>query len=378
MVTLVSKLRKLQKTDLAEADLEREHRAVISGYGNNPIVTDARSGNPRAFLEYIVDLNEREWTHFRSLLPHKRSKKYNQDVKAVQEIFKSAEGFQTEGLTANDNPLGPAAMYTTTVGLVWSGLEYFMGKDVEHISMYMATATVIAVLAGLIQGGINAYKKLEKRDRTFKNAIWLYTIFKNLYGEKEPLITKLENLDAEMEPGGTLDEAMKTQIDAHQANVVFERSNVPKYIKKFVQQLWEEKWEYPTFFPRLSGAIWPRRKDSDYNVKLREASEVFPHAVEGFRTEGLLASDSPVSASLRYGITVMALGNGIQYAILDMDPNTSQIYTELVKFISSISMLVGLYRGIKSAREKYQFRIETTRQAEWLSQICDRMYNTTK
>ncbi|HLC96446.1 MAG TPA: hypothetical protein VJH97_03935 [Candidatus Nanoarchaeia archaeon] len=127
MATLVSRLRKLQKEKLKFNVLKRKQREVIAEYQDHPLVAEAMASNPVVFLEHVLDLYEEQWTSFKPLIPHRKNKRYNAEVRDISKIFDSAEGFRTEGVIASDNPLEPAAGYSAIMGMVWQGIAYGTG-----------------------------------------------------------------------------------------------------------------------------------------------------------------------------------------------------------------------------------------------------------
>ena len=377
MVTLASILRKLENSGLDGKDLEDTQKREIDKYDDHPVVKQAKSGDPDAFIDEIIDLGYRKWYFLQSLIPHKKDKKYNDKASSLEEIFPSIDGFKTEGITASDNPLGQLGLLGGGVASFWTGLEYCLGK-MEALDIFFAGTTIAAGVIGLINGGINRYEKAKKRLKTLYSAKFLSKIFKKLYGKKDSLIDVLDNLTKKMEPGDDLDDAMRKEIDKYEGNLIFEDVS-PDSINECIQNLWEEKWERGIFYKsRFVGSTYPHRRDEEYNEKLKELKQIFPYVVEGFRTEGITARDSPPGMAFRNALLVMILGKCIEYGLPGLGINISveglDIYKDMVQRVGAISMLVGGVRGIKPAHARYQLRLETSRQAERLSEIRTRLY----
>lgn len=384
MDNLVSRLDALEKDSGGYRDLATVQKAVISEYRSNPIVQEAMSGYPDAFIEYVSDLYMRKWTTFRPWISHTRSKRYNRDVDLGKVIFNDMNGFRTEGVAANDNPIEPAVTYG---GFVWS--VYYMaeflfekcGKDISSLARYATAASIIAGVVGFIKGSGKAIEKYKQRKSVFAQARKLGETFQKLYGREVPLYTVLKRIERNREPGEARDEAMRRAIKRRQGNIVFEE-NDPKCIEEFVNDLWKEKWEFHSTHPRIIGTLFPNKRDLKYNEMLKEARKIFPYIYEGFVTLGVTAVDNSISGAFKYSAAIACVGKTVKYLLpsigAHVDKDTMEIFDIFVESLGGIAYVIGTYKGIRVGRAKYRLRKETSRQAEWLSKTMARLFPVDK
>ncbi len=385
--SLYSMLRKLGKNLPAES-LDDALRVEIEKHRNNPIASNSISGNPKYPVEYVSALIDRKWHLFRCLIPHKKDAAYNREAEAAMEIFPEMEGFLTEGLQASDNPVGPASGYASTVFALGTGVQYtlpFFGLqfDSETISKYENIHSILTSAAGamgLIRGGRNAYRKWSKRKRTLSIAKSLSRTFKRLYGSKEPLVTRLKQLEEELPADENSYDSLREEIEKYRENPIVSNSisGNPNYPVEHVSEIYAKKWESAfTFFPRFIGMQFPHKKDAAYNQQVETVKEIFPDA-DGFVAQGMTAPDNPVSASIKYGAVAYALGKGIKVTLaafgVDMGGEAGQNYDSVSESVASISGLWGLIRGSRNAYAKWSKRQRTEEQARWLSGLFSRMY----
>ncbi len=386
-LSLFSKLRKLERELQGDESLDGTLKAEIERHAANPIVSNGTAGHPDYPTEHIKNLSDRKWGKFRWLIPHKRDKAYNAEVEAAREIFHETDGFLTEGVTAFDNPLEPASAYPLFVYAIGDTMRYllpFVGIHVgqETIQAYEGIepkAAIVTGLLGLWQGGRRAHEKWRRRKAAINKASWLSKVFERLYGRKESLVTQLERLASDMNPGEVLDAAFMETIEKYKDNPIVAKSIAnSNYPIEYINELYEKKWEEGyTFSPRFFSSLRPHKKDAAYNEELKTAREVFPD-IDGFLTEGVIASDNPTGTLLKYGITVLALGKGIKYAFpafgVQPDGAALDAYDALVESISGAAGLWGIYRGGRRAYNKFSERQRTMEQAEWLAKVFSRLY----
>ena len=115
-----------------------------------------------------------------------------------------------------------------------------------------------------------------------------------------------------------------------------------------------------------------------YNERIKKAEKIIPQMF-GFSTEGLLSTDSPIGATARYVLGVMALGKGIELALpsldIDLGPEGEQVFSDVVNITKTIAAMMGVYKGAQNALQKYNLRIEASHQAEWLSETYARLFH---
>ncbi len=372
---LVTKLRVQEKSLPKGEVLDEALRATIKEYEGNPIVAEGITGNPNSPSEYMSDLYARKWGELRGLRPHKKDGKYNEEVNIGRELFPEAAGFLTEGLQADDNPLGPAIGNGFFVYTVAEMVRYAF--SLQQSENTQTTLTGVAALWGLFQGGRNAWRKHSKRKKAMAKARWLSKLFSRLYKTEEPLVASLKRLEEQLPAGEALDNVMKAEIEGRRGNTIVGSSiSDSAYPVKHVAALYAKKWEEPLlFFPRFFSNLRPHRRDAAYNQEVKALRKVFMQT-DGFLTEGFFVSDNPSGTAVKYPLVVYAIGTAAKYALplfgVQVDEKIiDDVKTELAQYAS----FLGLYIGGRRAYRKWRKRQETENEASYLSKISSRLFN---